>query len=203
MLDFNFLEERARTEYTLKTRSIKTIFDLDYRPVKGLKLYTQFGLQVDNSATEKMAQENTYFTRKYQLKSMVDQVVRLPKGGVIQNWNGDLSQYNWKAQAEYACTFGGKHELDLMAGLEMRGVTNTTVHTKGFGYDHKTMTTKPINVPEDSDLLACTVLERRVPLGVRKLAKVQVGQDIYYIPERELEGVGDVDVIYYLSLIHI
>ena len=49
-----------------------------------------------------MAQENTYFTRKYQLKSMVDQVVRLPKGGVIQNWNGDLSQYNWKAQAEYA-----------------------------------------------------------------------------------------------------
>ena len=64
VLDFNFLEERARTEYTLKTRSIKTIFDLDYRPVKGLKLYTQFGLQVDNSATEKMAQENTYFTRK-------------------------------------------------------------------------------------------------------------------------------------------
>ena len=31
VLDFNFLEERARTEYTLKTRSIKTIFDLDYR----------------------------------------------------------------------------------------------------------------------------------------------------------------------------
>ena len=158
VLDFNFLEERARTEYTLKTRSIKTIFDLDYRPVKGLKLYTQFGLQVDNSATEKMAQENTYFTRKYQLKSMVDQVVRLPKGGVIQNWNGDLSQYNWKAQAEYAGTFGGKHELDLMAGLEMRGVTNTTVHTKGFGYDHKTMTTKPINVPEDSDLLDLSLI---------------------------------------------
>ena len=153
VLDFNILEERDRTENPLKTRSIKTIFDQDYRPVKGLKLYTQFGLQVDNSATEKMAQENTYFTRKYQLKSMVDQVVRLPKGGVIQNWNGDLSQYNWKAQAEYAGTFGGKHELDLMAGLEMRGVTNTTVHTKGFGYDHKTMTTKPINVPEDSDLL--------------------------------------------------
>ena len=88
VLDFNFLEERARTEYTLKTRSIKTIFDLDYRPVKGLKLYTQFGLQVDNSATEKMAQENTYFTRKYQLKSMVDQVVRLPKGGHLGQTEG-------------------------------------------------------------------------------------------------------------------
>lgn len=152
-LDFNFLEERANTEYTLKTRSIKTIFDLDYKPVKGLRLYTQFGLQVDNSMTEKMAQENTYFTRKYQVKSMVDQVMRLPKGGVIQNWNGDLSQYNWKVQADYSGTFAEKHELDLMAGMEMRGTTSTTVHTKGFGYDHKTMTSKPINVPEDSDLL--------------------------------------------------
>ena len=48
-------------------------------------------------------------------------------------------------------------------------------------------------------LLACTVLERRVPLGVRKMAKVQVGQDVYYIPERELKDIGDVDVIYYSS----
>lgn len=146
-LDFNYLEERERTEYTLKTRSIKTIFDLDYTPVKGLKLYTQFGLQVDNSMTEKMAQENTYFTRKYAQYSRVDGVTYMPEGGIIQNWNGDLSQYNWKAQAEYSETFGGKHELDLMAGLEMRGVTSTTVHTKGFGYDHKTMTTEPMPIP--------------------------------------------------------
>ena len=153
VLDFNFLEERARTEYTLKTRSIKTIFDLDYRPVKGLKLYTQFGLQVDNSITEKMAQESTYFTRKYAYDSRVGGVEYLPKGGVIQNWNGDLSQYNWKAQAEYSGTFARRHELDLMAGLEMRGVTSTTVHTKGFGYDHKTMTTKPINFPEGNNII--------------------------------------------------
>ena len=150
ILDFNYLEERARTEYTLKTRSIKTIFDLDYTPVKGLKLYTQFGLQVDNSMTEKMAQENTYFTRKYNHKSRYDGESFLPQGGIIQNWNGDLSQYNWKAQAEYSGTYGGKHELDLMAGLEMRGVTSTTIHTKGFGYDHKTMTSKPVNFPDGS-----------------------------------------------------
>ena len=56
-----------------------------------------------------------------------------------------------------------------------------------------------IGLPEESGLLACTVLERRVPVGVRKLAKVQVGQDIYYILEKELKDVGDVDVIYYSS----
>ena len=150
VLDFNLLEERANTEYTLKTRSMKAIFDLDFRPVRGLRLYTQFGLQVDNSATEKMAREDTYFTRKYALQSAIEQVVYLPKGGVIQNWNGDLSQYTWKAQAEYADTFAEKHELDLMIGMEMRGTTNTTVHTKGFGYDPRTMTNEPIVFPNTS-----------------------------------------------------
>ena len=70
---------------------------------------------------------------------------------------------------------------------------------QGEHYECKIKLFGRLGLPEDSDLLACTVLERRVPLGVRKLAKVQVGQDIYYIPERELEGVGDVDVIYYSS----
>ncbi len=153
ILDFNYLEERARTDYSLQTRSIKTLFDLDYKPVKGLRLYTQFGLQIDNSATEKMAQEQSYFTRKYALDSRVGSVVYLPKGGIIQNWNSDLSQYNWKAQAEYSGTFAERHELDLMAGIELRGVTNTTIHTKGFGYDHKTMTTKPMDFPDGNNQL--------------------------------------------------
>lgn len=146
VLDYNYFEERNNTEYTLKTRSIKTIFDLDYQPVKGLRLYTQFGLQVDNSMTEKMAQENSYFTRKYARNSVVDGVRYMPEGGVIQNWNSDMSQYNWKAQIEYSGTFAKKHELDLMAGMEMRGTTNTTIHTKGFGYDHKTMVTEPMPI---------------------------------------------------------
>ena len=147
VLDYNYFEERNNTEYTLKTRSIKTIFDLDYQPVKGLRLYTQFGLQVDNSMTEKMAQENSYFTRKYARNSVVDGVRYMPEGGVIQNWNSDMSQYNWKAQIEYSGTFAKKHELDLMAGMEMRGTTNTTINTKGFGYDHKTMVTEPMPIP--------------------------------------------------------
>ena len=147
VLDYNYFEERNNTEYTLKTRSIKTIFDLDYQPVKGLRLYTQFGLQVDNSMTEKMAQENSYFTRKYARNSVVDGVRYMPEGGVIQNWNSDMSQYNWKAQIEYSGTFAKKHELDLMAGMEMRGTTNTTIHTKGFGYEHKTMVTEPMPIP--------------------------------------------------------
>ena len=79
------------------------------------------------------------------------------------------------------------------------GYENFSFMKQGGRYECKIKLFGRLGLPEDSDLLACTVLERRVPLGVRKLAKVQVGQDIYYIPERELKDVGDVDVIYYSS----
>ena len=81
----------------------------------------------------------------------------------------------------------------------LMGYENFSFMKQGGRYECKIKLFGRLGLPEDSDLLACTVLERRVPLGVRKLAKVQVGQDVYYIPERELKDIGDVDVIYYSS----
>ena len=81
----------------------------------------------------------------------------------------------------------------------LKGYENFLFMKQGERYECKIKLFGRLGLPEDSDLLACTVLERRVPVGVRKLAKVQVGQDVYYIPERELKDIGDVDVIYYSS----
>ena len=79
------------------------------------------------------------------------------------------------------------------------GYENFSFMKQGEHYECKIVLFGRLGLPEESDLLACTVLERRVPVGVRKMAKVQVGQDVYYIPERELKDVGDVGVIYYRS----
>ena len=81
----------------------------------------------------------------------------------------------------------------------LKGYENFSFMKQGERYECKIKLFGRLGLPEDSDLLACTVLERRVPVGVRKMAKVQVGQDIYYILEKELNDVGDVDVIYYSS----
>ena len=81
----------------------------------------------------------------------------------------------------------------------LKGYENFSFMKQGEHYECKIVLFGRLGLPEESGLLACTVLERRVPVGVRKMAKVQVGQDIYYIPERELKDVGDVGVIYYRS----
>lgn len=151
MIDFNLIEERENTDYYLKNLSLKPMFTLDYKPVNWLKLSSQFSMQLDNTKTEKMAEEETYYVRKYREGSRYKQdKYFVPEGGIIQDWNTDMSQYQWKLQAEFARTFAERHEVDVMVGYEMRGDKSTDIHTKGFGFDSKSLTTQPIVFPDAS-----------------------------------------------------
>ncbi|WP_337966844.1 SusC/RagA family TonB-linked outer membrane protein [uncultured Flavobacterium sp.] len=151
---FNFLEERENTNYELLTRSVKALLDVDYTITKGLKASTQIGLQFDNNASEKYAGKDTYYTRKEREKTSVFSNGAynyfLPVGGIIQNSNTDFFQYNWKTMVNYNTTLGGKHELEFMVGNELRKNKSTSIATKAFGYDPKTLTSTQIIFPTAS-----------------------------------------------------
>lgn len=148
---FNILEERENTSYELKNRAFKAIFDLDYKITHDLKVSSQIGLQLDNTSSEKFADKETYFTRKEREKtrrySNGGYNYFLPEGGIIQNTNADFFQYNWKTMVNYSTILNEKHELDIMAGNELRRSYSTTIATKGFGFDPKTLTTTQIIFP--------------------------------------------------------
>ncbi|OBW41885.1 TonB-dependent Receptor Plug Domain protein [Chryseobacterium sp. MOF25P] len=150
-IPFNFLEERENTSYTLKNQSLKAIFDLDYKLAKGLKLTSQLGVQYDGNKTEKFAAENTYFTRKMKegTRYYKDGAYRyfLPDGGVKQNWDNNFFQYNWKLQGSYSTKINSVHEIDLMAGTELRKTEDNTTVTRAFGYDSVTRRATAIVFP--------------------------------------------------------
>jgi TonB-linked SusC/RagA family outer membrane protein len=145
-LDYNILEERENTQYDLTASSLKSIFDIDYKLNRNLHFTTQLGLQFDFDKTVKSAGEDSYYTRKYNQKSRYsaengDYAYYMPEGGIIQDWNADSFQYNWKTTANYSKTFNTIHELDIMAGTEFRRNKKTEVHTKGFGFNPNTLNT--------------------------------------------------------------
>lgn len=145
VLPYNFIEERENTNYELKNKSLKSLFDLEYKPVKSLRLYTQLGLQVENSEMERYSGEQSYVNRKFMYDASYNSdILFMPDGGIIKNSNTNNFQYNWKLQAEYALRLAEKHEVDFMTGVELRAYTNKAVTTQGFGYDPKTLTTKPV-----------------------------------------------------------
>ena len=148
---FNYLEEMSNTNYTLKNRSIKPMVSLNYKVVPWLNLSTQFAMQLEHTNSEKIAAKETYYVRKYRERTRgSDGTYFLPDGGIIQNATTDMNQYQWKLQGEFNKYFAEKHEVNVMAGLEMRGNKTTTIQTKGFGYDPNSLTTKPLVFPTGS-----------------------------------------------------
>ncbi|MBB6331290.1 TonB-linked SusC/RagA family outer membrane protein [Chryseobacterium sediminis] len=153
-IPFNFLEERENTNYSLKNNSLKAILDLEYKASKSLRFTSQLGIQYDTNKTEKFAAENTYFTRKMKENTRYYKDGKynyfLPAGAVKQNWDNDFFQYNWKLQAAYSTKINSKHEIDLMAGTEIRKTEDNTTITRAFGYDPKTRRATAIVFPNAS-----------------------------------------------------
>lgn len=148
-LNYNILEERNNTNYQLISNSLKPIFDVEYKISDKLSVTSQFGMQFDFNQTEKLAKQDSYFKRKYRQRSRYSDGKGgynyfLPKGGIIQNWNSNSFQYNWKTMANYNTYFNDIHEIDVMIGSELRKSKTTLIHTKGFGFNANTLTTIPI-----------------------------------------------------------
>lgn len=150
-IPFNILEERANTSYELKTRAIKAMLDAEYKITDHLKANSQLGLQLDHNAAEKFAGQNSYYSRRYREKSRYFSNGNfnyfLPTGGIIENSNNDFFQYNLKTTLNYSNTFADKHEVEIMAGNELRRNYQTVITTKGFGFDENTLTTQQIVFP--------------------------------------------------------
>lgn len=146
-IPFNYIEEQKNTSYNLTTQALKSIFEVNYSIIKPLSFTSQLGLQVENGATEKMADNNTYFTRQYRSQFMYKGNSIIPEGGIIQNWSDRYFQYDWRNQLFFNKMFADRHDFDMMLGLELRRNTYTNIHTKGFGFDENAMTTEPIQFP--------------------------------------------------------
>ncbi|GGE98382.1 TonB-linked outer membrane protein, SusC/RagA family [Chishuiella changwenlii] len=152
-IPFNFIEERNNSRYTLKNRALKGILDLEYKIAKGLKVSSQLGVQYDNNKTEKFAGQETYFTRKLRQGTRYYQSgykYFLPDGAVKQNWFNEYFQYNWKLQATYSTTINNRHEIDVMAGTELRRTQDQTTLSRAFGYNPITRKSTPIMFPNSS-----------------------------------------------------
>jgi TonB-linked SusC/RagA family outer membrane protein len=150
VIPFNIIQERENTSNIMKTRSINAVFDLDWKIIKGLSFRTQLGIQRDNSNTEKYAHENSYFSRLQQERAALSGEYFIPKGGVIQNWDNNLSQWNLKTIVEYNLVIDDVHEFDFMVGNELRKTENKSIFSAAYGFNKETLTSQHVNYPNDS-----------------------------------------------------
>lgn len=147
-LGFNIFEERQNTSNESVVNSFSSIFDAELRFNDKWKLTSQFGYQLEKTSREEIADWESYAMRYYYKLSEYSQGGEtkhfLPEGGMQKSYENSNSQITWKAMGEYRDSFNDIHELEVMAGTELRKTWYETLFSAGYGFDRKTLTTKPV-----------------------------------------------------------
>ena len=153
-LKFNIFEERRNTSLESVVNSFSSIFDAELRFNDKLKITSQFGYQLDKASKEEIADWDSYAMRSLYKKSNYDQNGEtkyfLPQGGVQKKYENSNSQITWKTMGEYRDSFNDIHELEVMVGTELRKTWYETLFSAGYGFDRRTLTTKPVVFPDES-----------------------------------------------------
>lgn len=152
--DFNIFEERHNTSNTNTTLSLMSIFDAELKLNDKFKITSQFGLQYDEGSIEKYSGEESYTMRREKASAMYAYTDGtrsiLPAGGSNKITDSHSYQWTWKAMAEYQQRFKDKHELELMAGTEIRHADASTLYSAVYGYDRKSLTSSPVIFPSEN-----------------------------------------------------
>lgn len=153
-LDFNIFEERANTSNRRKDSQLMAIFDATLKFSPHLKLTSQLGLQYDDYTIRRYAGEQSYAMRKEKLFATYTypdgKRTFLPDGGYSKMTEAHNFQWTWKAMLEYNQRFNKIHDLELMAGTEVRHSEGESVYTAAYGYDPRTLTTQPVIFPTET-----------------------------------------------------
>lgn len=153
-LGFNIFEERRNTTNEKIINSFSSIFDAELRFNDKLKLTSQFGYQLDKTSRQEIADWDSYTMRDLYKMSEYheggEQKHFLPEGGVQKAYENTNSQVTWKTMGEYRDRFKDIHELEVMVGTELRKTWYETLFSAGYGFDRKTLTTKPVIFPNES-----------------------------------------------------
>ena len=152
--DFNIFEENTNTSKERIDRSVMAIFDAEFQFNKYLKLTTQFGYQYDNYTIDRYAGQESYAMRKAKeyAKYTIDGVKRtiLPDGGMTRKTQSNANQWTWKAMLEWNRRLADIHDVELMAGTEVRHTETETLTSTAYGYDARTLTTQPVLFPTEN-----------------------------------------------------
>ena len=121
---FNIYEERANTSKESINTAINSIFDAELRFNDQWKLTSQIGVQWEQLSQEEFAGMSSFNIRNQREKNTYQESGTtkyiIPEGGMLKTTNSTTSQITWKIQGEYKNTFKDIHDIQIMAGSEIR-----------------------------------------------------------------------------------
>jgi TonB-linked SusC/RagA family outer membrane protein len=139
---------------TLKMSAIRFQGRLTSKITDGLTLELGGVYESQQGLLDSLVTEDAYFLKKMinnkALKNPdtgAPMFTNLPKGNMLSKTQLKTNAYTVRAQLNFNKQYAGrKHDFSGIAGIEQRKTTISTYKTSYFGYDGRTLISKPINM---------------------------------------------------------
>lgn len=143
---FNHREELLN-EYTKAKRiSGRYYAHGNFNIYDGIKASIQYQYEDISYDASDLHAADSYFCRMAYNQFTNKGVHYFPEGGVLGKTSIQAQHHTWRMQADYNKTFLGKHDVNAIAGYEVRTTHSRTDKSAIIGYDDKSLTNQMDNV---------------------------------------------------------
>jgi len=142
LLDWHYrpLDELHNADDVTRFYDYRANIGLQYTILKGLNAHVYYQYQHGRSDEKNFQSLLTYSTRDLinsytQVNSAGQLSYPIPKGGIMDENSNKYDAHNVRLQLNYDHTFGADHQLNALAGWELRDVEGHVDNTRLYGYD--------------------------------------------------------------------
>lgn len=138
--DYMPLLEKNELDKTVKNEDIRFNIGLAYKVMPSLTANIRYQYGQTNSSGTNYASENSYYSRNLintytQVNTDGSLTLPIPIGGIMNLNNYQSANHNLRTQLAYNKEFNTKHQLDAIAGYEIKKLDAISRGYRLYGYD--------------------------------------------------------------------
>jgi len=135
------LDELRGADNTTKLTDYRINAGIKYKIIAGLDLNVLYQYSRGNSVNDNLHSQQSFYTRDLinrftQINFATKAVTRpLPIGGILDEFNSGYFSHDGRVQVDYRHTWSERHELNALAGYEIRDIESEYRGYRLYGYD--------------------------------------------------------------------
>lgn len=151
LLDWKYYPLTDWEHQTSKSSSSSILANtgLNYEIINGLKASIDYQYERQTNLSTSLADEDSFMARDYinRFSQIVEnQVVYIvPRGGILGKGSNAINAHNLRGQLSFDKTFG-RHNINAIAGAEMRTTKLEGNNTRYYGYNPNNLTTGNVDL---------------------------------------------------------
>lgn len=147
---YNYLDELNNADNTTNESNYAASLGLNIPITNGLSFNAQYMVERANSSVKAYYNEQTYFTRNTintatSVGTDGKLVYGIPTGGILNTNDLMKNNYSMRAQLNFDRNFVGKHQINALAGSEIRQTIDGNITNLVYGFNPQSQYHKPVD----------------------------------------------------------